>query len=222
MAIIQPINASMALDTSVAPATARDDSVGRGLQGLGDELLRSAEVAQRLQEIQRKRASFAAELLWQATQQGLEALRLEALKNVTPGAAEFTMSLSEAMDTQYTEFLDALPPEQQARFGERIAADREVRLSRAAADEVRERRLWYEKGIASAVSAAAEEIVVDPARLEAKRQAISDLIAEADLPEARLAELRREAEAVLEAARGATATTLLDETDADVEEGGAR
>jgi hypothetical protein len=221
VAVINPINAGQGLDPGAAPSTARDHSIAHGLSSVGDAIGHAAEVQQRLEEIQRKRDRFAAELLWQATQQGLEALRLVALKKVAPGAADFTAGLSEAMDTRYAAFLDALPPEQQARFGERIEADREARLSRAAADEVRERRLWYERGIASALGAAAEEIAINPAVIDARRQAINDLIGEADLPPARLAELRREADGVLDAALVAPTTTALDEADARVEESDA-
>jgi hypothetical protein len=222
MALIRPISAGQGLDPGAAPSTSRDSSVAHGLANAGSAIDQAAEMQQRLEEMERKRNRFAAELLWQGTQQGLEGLRLEALENVAPGAAEFTLSFSEAMDTRYTEFLDALPADQQARFMERVAADREARLHWAAADEVRERRLWYERGIASAVGAAAEEIAIDPAVSDARRQAINDLIEEADLPPARLAELRREADAVLDAALVAPTTTALDETDAHVEESDAR
>jgi hypothetical protein len=167
------------------------------MKGLGDQVGRTADALQRLTEMERKRTNFTAELLWQGTKQELDALRAEALVSIVPGAGDFAAGMSLAMDARYSEFLDALPAEQQGRFIERIAADRNDRFRLAAADVVRARAMWYESAIVSAVGAAAEEVALDPARIEAKRQAINDLIDEADLPEARLAELRREVEAAL-------------------------
>jgi hypothetical protein len=200
MAIINPITADRGLDPGAAPGTARDNSVPRGLERLGSAIGQAAEVQQRLQKIDEKRQRFTAELLWHRAQQELDAVRAEALINIVPGAGDFAAGLSRAMDTRYIAFLDTLPTEQQERFTERVSADREVRLRQAAADEVRERALWYERGVASVVSAAAQEVAVDPTRLEGKRRAIDELIAEADLPETRLHELRLEADAMLEAA----------------------
>jgi hypothetical protein len=200
MAIINPITADRGLDPGAAPSTARDNSVPRGLERLGSAIGQAADVQKRLQEINERRQRFTAELLWHRTQQELDAVRAEALIDIVPGAGDFAAGLSQAMDERYIAFLDTLPTEHQARFTERVSADREVRLRQAAADEVRERALWYERGIASVVSAAAEEVAVDPTRLEDKRRAIDELTGEADLPEARLAELRREADVVLAAA----------------------
>ncbi len=201
MVTINPIAGGRGLEVDVAPSTARDNSVPRSLENLGSAIGQAADVQQRLQKINEKRQRFTAELLWHRTQQELDAVRAEALINIVPGAGDFAAGLSRAMDERYMAFLDTLPTEQQERFTERVSADREGRLRQAAADEVRERALWYERGIASVVSAAAEEVAVDPTRLEDKRRAIDELIAEADLPATRLAELRREADAILEASR---------------------
>src|SRR5688572_18021648 len=197
MAIIQPINAGLALDTGRVPDTRRDQSVAAALQGLGGELRRSAEVAQRYHEMGRKRAAFAAEEQWQRLQGDLDALHADALKNAPPGAANFTADLGDASNKLYSSFLGTVPRELQSFFHERVELDRDLRLQRAAADEVKGRLSWTRSTIAGAVSAAGEDIAADPARYGTGRQAVYALIEQADLSPTEQENLRRDADVAL-------------------------
>ncbi len=166
MALIQPIEARVGLDTGGIPDTSRDQSIAQGLGQLGNAIgqlgqvtgeheLRLAEQKRKLEEFR-----FEQEFLRRGNAIGAE---YETMKlDMDPSGEGFAVAANTTVMGQWGEFLKTVPDHLRPRYDELVQTDNDTRLSQAAAYDVAQQRRFYEVGIADAVSTAQTAVGSNP------------------------------------------------------------
>jgi hypothetical protein len=201
MAIIQPIEARVGLDTGGIPDTSRDQSIARGLGQLGDAIgqvgqvmgeheLRLAEQKRKLEEFR-----FEQEFLRRGNAIGAEYENMKL--NTDPSGEGFAAAANTMVMGQWDEFLKTVPDWLRPRFDELVLTDKDTRLSQAASDEVAQQRRFYETGIADAVSTAQTDVGSNPGAFHQRIAQVIRAIDATNWSPAKKADEKRKAEEML-------------------------
>lgn len=201
MVTIAPIVASRGLDVGSAPSTARDDSIGAALRGVGNTVSRIGdqvgEQQLRLVKQQQQMEEFRTEQAWEQTKLDIAAKYDDARTNIDPSGAGFAENVNKAFIGQYDTFLRSVPENLRPRFAELVKTDKEGRLLQAAADEVTQRNTWYEVGVTDTIGRKQTEVAAYPELFDQTLADVQRTIDASGLPPAKKADLKRSAENML-------------------------
>lgn len=201
MATIAPIVASRGIDPGSAPSTARDDSIGDALRGVGRTIgnvgADLGAIEQRQIKQQQAIENFQTEQEWNRTKLKIAADYDQAKLGIDPSGKGFAAGQNKAFIDQYDAFLKKVPERLRPEFSQRIATDKQGRDAQAAADEVGQRNAWYEVGVTDTVNAAQTSVASYPEAFEATLADVYRTIDATGLPATKKADLKRTADEML-------------------------
>jgi GH24 family phage-related lysozyme (muramidase) len=208
MAIINPISASVPLETGGVPDTSRDQSIARGLEGFGARVQQAGEALGnnelRLLELENKRKRFGANMQLRALDETLRTEVFELLGNMDPSGSGHVGAVEQLVNKRYDEFFQGLrnDPWLQTELAPDLDVARNTFIQQAARDESKQRQGWYSTEIDRAVDVLRNDVFNNPELLPAALDDAEDLIATSGLWKAEAEAKRRQVRAQLQIAAG--------------------
>lgn len=201
MVTIAPIVASRGIDPGSAPSTARDDSIGDALRGVGRTIGQvgadRGAIEQRQIKQQQAIENFQTEQEWNRTKLKIAEDYDAAKLGIDPSGKGFAEGQNKAFITQYDAFLKTVPERLRPEFSQLIATDKQGRDAVAAADEVGQRNAWYEVGVTDTVNAAQTNVASYPEAFDTTLSDVYRTIDATGLPATKKADLKRTADEML-------------------------
>jgi hypothetical protein len=162
MAVIRPIEATQGLNPGGIPDTRVNDGLGQGLQAIGDEVSRYAE-------IKRKADDFATSQAFDRWQQDNSAHFSDQQANIDPSGVDFAKNTATSFAQRRDEFLKTVPGWLKGKYGELTSTAVNGWSDKAVAAELDQRDSWYKQGISDRADQLEVQVFNDPNQFEAAK-----------------------------------------------------
>ncbi|MDR2311651.1 MAG: hypothetical protein LBE54_11765 [Brucellaceae bacterium] len=169
MVVIRPLEASRSIDIGGIPDTRVDDSVGRGLQQVGNAV---NQHAQRLIEMKRQDDNFAWQQAFNRWNDDNSLEFTKAQEGISVSGEGFAASNAKTMNERAEAFMKSVPPELQGKMQALVATAVNQWGNKGVAVQLDQRNSWQETTLNERATRLQGEVYNNPDQFQAAKESI--------------------------------------------------